>query len=233
MSVSGTFAREVVIPPAGIVGDLTLPPKATGIVVFAHGSGSGRHSSRNQYVAKVLQDRGLGTLLLDLLTEEEERVDLRTMQLRFDIGLLASRVRDAAVYIRSLAALRDFSIGLFGASTGAAAALVAAAELPEVEAIVSRGGRPDLAGPALSRVTAPVLLIVGGQDPQVLKLNEAAMQELQGPKHLMIVPGAGHLFEERGALEQVAQLAAVWFLRYLRAGWQAISAQGSAFSSKP
>lgn len=211
------MTRELRIPPSGIIGDLAMPEDASGIVVFAHGSGSGRHSARNRYVAEALQNQGLGTLLLDLLTENEEQIDLRTARLRFDIGLLASRLKDAAMYLRSDERLCEYPIGFFGASTGAGAALVAAAELPEVECVVSRGGRPDLAGPALERVTAPTLLIVGGLDTPVLRLNEQALAKMRGAKRLHIVPGAGHLFEERGTLEQAAQQAGAWFTQYLHA----------------
>lgn len=210
------LTRELRIPPAGNIGDLVMPEDATGIVVFAHGSGSGRHSSRNRYVAEVLQNNGFGTLLLDLLTEAEEQIDLRTARLRFDIGLLSSRLKDAAMYLRSDERVSEHPIGFFGASTGAAAALVAAAELREVACIVSRGGRPDLAGPALERVTAPTLLIVGGLDTPVLRLNEQALAKMRCEKALAVIPRAGHLFEERGTLEQAAQHAAAWFTKYLR-----------------
>jgi len=193
---------------------LVVPEGARGLVVFAHGSGSSRFSPRNRYVAGVLEDAGLATLLVDLLTVEEERVDLRTRELRFDIDLLAARVVDAVRWSSSL----ELPVGLFGASTGAAAALVAAAREPEtVRAVVSRGGRPDLAGAALAQVRAPVLLIVGGRDELVLDLNRqarAAMTEAAAVE-LEIVPGATHLFEERGALERAAALASTWFLRYL------------------
>ncbi|MDQ5854752.1 MAG: dienelactone hydrolase family protein, partial [Actinomycetota bacterium] len=182
-----------------------------GIVVFAHGSGSSRHSSRNRAVAEVLQQRGFATLLLDLLTEAEEQVDVRTRQLRFDIGLLAGRVTTAVEQIREHAVVRGLPVGLFGASTGAAAALVAAADDHSVRAIVSRGGRPDLAGDALGRVQAPTLLIVGGLDVQVLDLNRQASLQLAAASRIEIVQGATHLFEEPGALEEVARLAAGWF----------------------
>lgn len=209
----------VVIPVGDVrlVGDLVVPKGATGIVAFAHGSGSGRHSPRNRFVASVLQEAGLATLLVDLLTEAEEAVDMRTAHLRFDIGLLAGRLASVSDWLRQDARTASLKLGYFGASTGAAAALVAAAEKPEqVAAIVSRGGRPDLAGEALSRVRAPTLLIVGGNDELVIELNRQALARLAaGEKQLVIVPGATHLFEEPGALEQVAVLARDWFTRYL------------------
>jgi putative phosphoribosyl transferase len=200
---------------ATLVGDLVLPDNAQGIVLFAHGSGSSRHSPRNQFVAEKLNRAHLGTLLLDLLTPAEEGEDLRTRELRFDIALLARRLIAAVDALRA-GPTGALSIGLFGASTGAAAALVAAAERPEdVAAVVSRGGRPDLAGDALGRVRAPTLLIVGGADPVVIDLNRRALELLPAEKRLVVVPGASHLFEEPGALEQVATLAAEWFSRFL------------------
>jgi dienelactone hydrolase len=210
----------VSVPVAGatLQGDLVLPEGAPGIVVFAHGSGSSRHSPRNRQVAAKLNQVGLGTLLADLLTPAEERLDVVTAEHRFDIELLARRLVGVVDWFDRA---RDHSvpIGLFGASTGAAAALVAAAERPEaVAAIVSRGGRPDLAGPALPRVQAPTLLIVGGADPVVLDLNKQAFELLQVDKHLVVIPGATHLFEEPGALEEVARLAADWFTRHLGGG---------------
>ncbi|HEX8762035.1 MAG TPA: alpha/beta family hydrolase [Pseudonocardiaceae bacterium] len=203
----------VVIESQGgdLAGDLTVPFHPVGIVVFAHGSGSSRHSSRNRAVAEVLQQRGFATLLLDLLTEAEEQVDVRTRQLRFDVGLLAGRVTTAVEQIREHAVVRGLPVGLFGASTGAAAALVAAAHDHSVRAVVSRGGRPDLAGDALGRVQAPTLLIVGGLDVQVLDLNRQASLQLAAASRIEIVQGATHLFEEPGALEEVARLAAGWF----------------------
>jgi dienelactone hydrolase len=206
----------VPVGDATLYGDLALPAAATGIVLFAHGSGSGRHSPRNRQVAATLSEAGLGTLLIDLLTPEEEQVDRFTAQHRFDIELLASRLTATIDWLRAGHGA-DMGIGLFGASTGAAAALVAAAERPDaVHAVVSRGGRPDLAGPALPRVHAPTLLIVGGADPQVLELNRQALQLLGAAEtQLVVVPGATHLFEEPGALEQVAALAASWFTRHL------------------
>jgi len=201
--------------PAGRValeGDLTLPAGARGLVLFAHGSGSSRHSPRNRYVAQVLNDGALATLLVDLLTEQEEVIDTQTRHLRFDITLLAERVVDAVDWLQSHPDTRDLAIGCFGASTGAAAALWAAAERPAaVRAVVSRGGRPDLAAPVLSRVRAPTLLIVGGADLPVLDLNRRALDMLQAEKRLEVVPGATHLFEEPGALERVAALARDWF----------------------
>jgi putative phosphoribosyl transferase len=193
-----------------------MPPDPHGIVVFAHGSGSSRHSRRNQLVARELQSGGLATLLIDLLTLEEEALDARTAELRFDIGLLARRVTAAADWAGADAATRALPAGLFGASTGAAAALAAAAERPEaIRAVVSRGGRPDLAGEALSRVRAPTLLIVGGADTQVLRLNIEARAAMTAETELEVVPGATHLFEEAGALERVAALARGWFGRRL------------------
>jgi putative phosphoribosyl transferase len=216
--LAGFERRHVTVDSAAarIVGDLTVPRDARGVVVFAHGSGSGRFSSRNQYVASELMRGGLATLLLDLLTGGEEAVDRTTAHLRFDIPLLAARVVAAIDWVAADDEIAALPVGCFGASTGAAAALVAAAERPEhVGAIVSRGGRPDLAGEALRRVTAPTLLIVGSRDPHVLHLNGQAQALLGGESRLEIVPGATHLFEEPGALEQVATLAAEWFVEYL------------------
>jgi pimeloyl-ACP methyl ester carboxylesterase len=203
-----------VVPAAGVSlpGDFVVPDAAVGIVLFAHGSGSGRLSPRNRLVAETLNESRIGTLLIDLLTPEEERIDLVTGELRFDIGLLAERVTGGVAWLRD--AYPGFAIGLFGASTGAAAALVTAAEHPQdVVSVVSRGGRPDLAGPALSQVRAPTLLIVGGNDPVVLELNEQARERLTATSELVVVPGATHLFEEPGALEEVARLSARWFRR--------------------
>lgn len=202
--------------PVTLRGDLVVPPEADGVVLFAHGSGSGRHSPRNHFVAQVLQDGGMGTLLIDLLTLEEEAIDVQTAHLRFNISLLADRLVGATDWLRAHEATRQLSIGYFGASTGAGAALVAAAQRPDViSAIVSRGGRPDLAGPALSRVKAPTLLIVGGDDTPVITMNRDAMAQMHAERKLEIVPGASHLFEEPGALEEVASLARGWFRRYL------------------
>jgi putative phosphoribosyl transferase len=197
-------------------GDLVVPDGATGIVLFAHGSGSSRHSPRNRFVAEALQAAGLATLLIDLLTLEEETIDLRSRALRFDIGLLADRLIRATDWIYRSPQISGLSLGYFGASTGAAAALMAAAENPEVaRAVVSRGGRPDLAGEALARVQAPTLLIVGGADYGVIELNQQAAAQLQVENRIEIIRGATHLFEEPGALEQVAKLAAGWFNDHL------------------
>ena len=197
-------------------GDLGVPEEAAGVVLFAHGSGSGRHSPRNRYVAGVLREAGLATLMIDLLTREEEEADLRTGHLRFDIGLLAERLSGATDWLMHNPDTQNLRIGYFGASTGAGAALVAAAKRPrEVDAIVSRGGRPDLAGDALPLVEAPTLLIVGGNDVPVIGMNQEALERLRAEKVLEIVPGATHLFEERGALEEVARLAANWFAHHL------------------
>ena len=185
-------------------------------MLFAHGSGSSRHSPRNRYVARLLNQAKLATLLVDLLTSDEEAIDMRTAHLRFDIGLLAQRLVAVTDWLTQYQDTRYLRIGYFGASTGAAAALVAAAERPDVVgAVVSRGGRPDLAGPALARVRAPTLLIVGGNDFQVIELNWAALAQLRCEKQLVIVPGATHLFEEPGALDEVARLAREWFERHL------------------
>jgi dienelactone hydrolase len=202
--------------PVTLEGSLGIPNSAGGVVLFAHGSGSGRHSPRNRYVARVLREANLATLLIDLLTEDEEEVDLRTTRLRFDIGLLARRLVGATDWLVQNPDTEQLRIGYFGASTGAGAALVAAAERPdEVGAIVSRGGRPDLAGDALPLVKAPTLLIVGGNDEPVIGMNEEALARMRAVNRLQIVPGASHLFEEPGALEEVARLATVWFARHL------------------
>ncbi len=201
---------------ARLQGDLVVPAGAGGIVVFAHGSGSSRLSPRNRYVADVLRQAGMATLLMDLLTADEETVDARTGHLRFDIPLLARRLVAATDWLRTQPETRPLRIGYFGASTGAAAALMAAAERPDVvAAIVSRGGRPDLAGPALGSVRAPTLLIVGGHDYPVIVMNREALARMQVEARLEIVPGATHLFEEPGTLEEVARLARDWFARYL------------------
>jgi dienelactone hydrolase len=212
---------ESVQIPAGtalLEGNLGIPPHARGVVLFAHGSGSGRHSPRNRFVAAQLREAGLGTLLIDLLTQEEETVDHYTLHLRFDINLLAERLIGATDWLAQDARTRALAVGYFGASTGAGAALVAAAQRPaRVKAVVSRGGRPDLAGEALRQVQAPALLLVGGADRQVLALNKKALAQLAAPiKRLEIIPMASHLFEEPGTLEEVARLAAEWFTRYLR-----------------
>jgi len=211
--------HEVTIDQHGLklAGDLRLPPDATGLVLFAHGSGSSRFSTRNRAVAKHLNDVGLATLLLDLLTADEEVIDARTAELRFDIPLLARRLTGTVDWTDRQPALAALPLGLFGASTGAAAALITAAERPQrVAAVVSRGGRPDMALPVLDRVRAPTLLIVGGHDREVLALNRQALAALGAAKALDIVPSATHLFEEPGALEQVAQRAGDWFLRHLQ-----------------
>lgn len=208
----------IVVDGTALEGDLAIPAAATGVVLFAHGSGSSRHSPRNRAVAAALRETGLATLLIDLLTRAEEIAEARTGYLRFDIQLLARRLVRATDWLTREPETRDLPIGYFGASTGAAAALVAAAERPDVvRAIVSRGGRPDLAGAALERVRAPTLLIVGGEDHPVIELNREAYARLRTVKELTIIPGATHLFEEPGALEEVARLAAAWFTRYLTA----------------
>jgi putative phosphoribosyl transferase len=209
-------AVQVGVDQVAVDGDLMRVPQAGGIVVFAHGSGSSRHSPRNKRVAEHLQRAGFATLLLDLLTTHEEQLDLRSRELRFDIGLLGRRLVGAIDWLAARFGT-ELPIGLFGASTGAAAALVAAvARADRVAAVVSRGGRPDLAGPALERLTAPTLLIVGALDPQVLELNRRAAERLTCPHRLAVVPGAGHLFEEPGALDEVAGLAGAWFNTHLR-----------------
>ena len=194
-------------------GNLVTPARAQGIVLFAHGSGSSRHSPRNVQVAGVLNRAGIATLLFELLTAEEEAEDLDTGRLRFDIPMLAERVSGATDWVAQEARTQGLHLGYFGASTGAAAALAAAAEREDIAAIVSRGGRPDLAGAALPKVKAPTLLIVGGRDTYVIELNQMAMRQMGAPCELRIIPGASHLFEERGALEQVATAAAEWFGR--------------------
>lgn len=210
----------VSIETAGVElgGNLTIPDEALGLVLFAHGSGSSRHSPRNRQVARLLNDRRLATLLVDLLTTEEEQIDVRTREYRFDIPLLADRLAGAAEWLGRSDDMRDLQIGCFGASTGAGAALIAAARRPEdIHAVVSRGGRPDLADEFLPQVQAPTLLIVGGNDTTVIGLNREALARMTGAeaKELTIVPGATHLFEEPGALEEVARLAGDWFIRHL------------------
>jgi pimeloyl-ACP methyl ester carboxylesterase len=213
---------QIVRIPAGrmtLNADLVVPIDARGIVLFAHGSGSSRHSPRNHFVARVLHQNDIATLMMDLLTPEEERIDNQTRELRFDIDLLAERLVAAVDWTTAQPTLTKFPVGLFGASTGAAAALVASAERPgPVKAVVSRGGRPDLANGALLRVTAPTLLIVGGFDDAVLVLNEQAKARMSGEVTIKVVPRATHLFEEPGALAQVAELAANWFWTKLRTG---------------
>ncbi len=205
--------------PAGQIkleGELSVPAGATGVVLFAHGSGSSRHSPRNQFVARTIREAGVGTLLFDLLTQEEEVIDTRTRQLRFNIEFLAERLLNATHWIKEQSNTRDLRVGYFGSSTGGGAALVAAAAPGEaIGAVVSRGGRPDLAGDALPRVTAPTLLIVGGRDYPVIEMNQEAYAQMRCEKELKFVAGATHLFEEPGALEEVAHLAADWFRKYL------------------
>jgi len=215
---TAAFAESILVPIGNrhLPGDLVVPRDATGVVVFAHGSGSSRHSPRNRFVAKVLEQKGLGTLLIDLLTPEEEAVDDYTAQLRFDIPMLADRLVAIADWLAAHPGTQSLSIGLFGASTGGGAALVAAAKRPNViAAVVSRGGRPDLAGDALPAVKAPTLLLVGGADAPVLEMNRDAMRQMTGLVQLEVVPGATHLFEEPGTLDRVATLAAEWFSRHL------------------
>lgn len=207
---------DVEVGRLALKGDLVLPHPGKGLVLFAHGSGSSRFSPRNRFVAGVLQESGLGTLLLDLLTADEEAVDATTRRLRFDIPLLADRLEAATRWVRHQPWGEDLPLGYFGASTGAAAALVAAArEGGRVRAVVSRGGRPDLAGRWLPSVSAPTRLIVGGADREVLELNRVALEHMRAVRDLVVVPGATHLFEEEGTLEEVARLAAEWFLRHL------------------
>jgi putative phosphoribosyl transferase len=210
-------AVEIRVGPSGVIhGDMVVPHRSGGLVAFAHGSGSSRQSPRNRRVADALHGRGLATLLLDLLTEGEEAIDHQTAQLRFDIDLLAERLGIAIGFIEDDRTTAGLPVGLFGASTGAAAALVAAAHRPErISAVVSRGGRADLAGAALRSVVAPTLLIVGGRDEHVVDLNHQAAKQLRCPHELVILPGATHLFEEAGALAEVARLAGDWFSTYL------------------
>lgn len=209
-------AVEIPVGAVRLAGELTIPHGPAGIVLFAHGSGSSRHSPRNRFVARFLCDAGIGTLLFDLLSLDEEAVDARTGELRFDIALLASRLGEATRWLRRQPDAADLPLGYFGASTGGAAALVAAAALgDEVKAVVSRGGRPDLAGDALAAVRAATLLLVGGWDEPVIRMNQEAYAKLSCTKALTIVPGATHLFEEPGTLEAVAQHAATWFRRHL------------------
>ncbi len=201
---------------AVVSGNLNIPKEANGLVLFAHGSGSSRHSPRNQFVARTLNDAGLATLLFDLLTHEEEAIDAQTRELRFNIDLLAERLVDATKWAKHQPQTRDLRVGYFGSSTGGAAALVAAVHLPQdVGAVVSRGGRPDLAGEALTKVEAATLLIVGGNDDIVIELNEQARDRMRCDVKLDIIPGATHLFEEPGTLEKVAALASVWFAKHI------------------
>ena len=220
MNRTSTENRYVEILSTGVrlEGILSVPEEPKGLVVFVHGSGSSRHSPRNQYVAQMLQEGGLATLLFDLLTAYEEEIDLRTRHLRFDIDLLARRTAGVLEWLDLQPYAEGLRKGLFGSSTGAAAALIAAAEIPDqVHAIVSRGGRPDLAGPALPKVQAPTLLIVGANDEVVIDLNEQALAQMQpgAEKKLTVVPGASHLFEEPGTLEYAARLAREWFEEHL------------------
>ncbi len=218
MTIDDLLTRDVNLSLADVAlpGFLAIPPGATGIVAFAHGSGSSRFSPRNRQVADYLNHACLGTLLFDLLTAEENRIDERTRELRFDIDLLSRRLGEAVTWLGNQKETRHLSVGLFGASTGAAASLMAAAEKPDaVEAVVSRGGRPDLAGAALPRVRAPTLLIVGGRDTAVIEMNRDAAARLDCYHELEIVEGATHLFEEPGTLEQVQKLTADWFTSYL------------------
>lgn len=217
--MNATLSEEMVEIPIGsavLHGDLRVPPRPAGLVIFAHGSGSSRFSARNRKVAESLQMRGFATLLLDLLTPEEESVDIYTSQYRFDIPRLGERVKAAAEWAKTVPQVSDLPCGLFGASTGAGAALVAAAARPDlVRAVVSRGGRPDLAGAALANVDAPTLLIVGSADHAVIEMNRKALRRIPAESELQIVSGAGHLFEEPGTLEEVERLAGDWFEQYL------------------
>ena len=217
-SIARTIEEEVVISARNVdlQGNLTLPENAQGIILFAHGSGSSRHSVRNRFVASYLNRDGFGTLLMDLLSAEEESFDLATAHLRFDIGLLAERLMVAVDWLQANEATQKMRIGLFGSSTGGGAALVTAAREPgAIGAVVSRGGRPDMAGTALPEVKAPTLLIIGGDDLPVIELNREAAEELRCPKAIKIIPGATHLFEEPGTLEEVARLASEWFAKHL------------------
>ena len=218
MRVYEAMPLFLTLSDAGLAADLLRPAAAQGLVVFVHGSGSSRRSPRNQQVARYFSERGLATLLFDLLTEEEQRLDNLTRELRFDIPLLSRRIVGVVDWLGHDAELSGLHLGLFGASTGAAAALIAAAERPKaVWAVVSRGGRTDLAGEALERVAAPTLQIVGGEDREVLRLNREAGRHLHGVQQIQVVPGASHLFEEPGTLEAVARLAGDWFARFLNA----------------
>ena len=220
-----TVAVRVPIADQWLDGNLGTPPQPHGVVLFAHGSGSSRHSPRNQFVARTLEGRGFATLLIDLLTPAEEAVDMRTAELRFDIEMLAGRLVAILDWLRRRPDTASLPIGLFGASTGGGAALMAAAARPQaVAAVVSRGGRPDLAGAALANVTTPTLLIVGGRDTPVIQMNQDAMRQMRGEVVLEIVPGATHLFEEPGTLERVADLAGKWFERHLQPTLSARSA---------
>jgi putative phosphoribosyl transferase len=219
-SIGTSPGRTAQIPSGQIQleGEVSVPVDATGVVLFAHGSGSSRHSPRNQFVARTIREAGVGTLLFDLLTQDEEAVDVSTRHLRFDIGLLAERLVDATNWIKRESDTSHLRVGYFGSSTGGGAALVAAAEVgEEIGAVVSRGGRPDLAGDALPHVKSPTLLIVGELDYPVIRMNEEAYSQMRCERELKIVPGATHLFEESGTLEEVSRLAADWFQRKLLA----------------
>lgn len=210
--------REEIVVTASVElnGNLVVPSQAQGVVLFAHGSGSSRFSPRNRHVAQLLQQAGLATLLIDLLTRGEEKIDQHTKQFRFNIGLLAERLVDSTKWLRQNPSTKNLKIGYFGASTGSAAALLAAADFPEaVSAVVSRGGRPDLVGSAVTRVKAPTLLIVGEKDYPIEEINRQAFHHLSVDKEMVIIPKATHLFEEAGALDEVARLASQWFNRYL------------------
>jgi putative phosphoribosyl transferase len=205
------------VQPTGLDGELSVPAAATAVVIFAHGSGSSRHSPRNRYVADLLNEGGLATLLIDLLNADEQAVDQQAAQLRFDIPFLADRLVAIRKWLSQQPQVADLKAGYFGASTGAGGALVAAVEVPDlIHAVVSRGGRIDLAGSALAKVEAPTLAIVGGADPLVLELNRKALAQMRCPTRLEIIPGAGHLFEEPGALHEVATLARAWFKERVR-----------------
>ncbi len=221
----GEQIREVSIPAGHVAleGNLITPENCGGLVLFAHGSGSSRHSPRNRFVAGVLREKGLATLLIDLLSESEDEIDSRTAHLRFDIPFLAGRLLRAMEWLGENPSTRDLPLGCFGSSTGAGAALVAAAQEPKlVRAVVSRGGRPDLAGAALAKVRAPTLLIVGGNDGPVIELNQKALAQMSAPIRLEIIPGATHLFEEPGTLEKVSRLAGDWFQDHLGPGKEKI-----------
>ena len=223
-------SRDVAVEvgPASLAGSLTIPNQAKGLVTFAHGSGSGRHSPRNRAVAERLNAAGLATLLLDLLTPDEEARDRHTAQLRFDIPLLTRRLRAAVDWITRQPETAGLAVGLFGASTGGAAAISVAADSTAVRAVVLRGGRPDLAAEALSRVKAPTLMIVGGDDPLVLELNRRACAQMTAECRLQVIPGATHLFEEPGALDEVSRLATEWFVRYLSETLESPTTRGSS-----
>jgi len=217
MSMLKQASIKIAIDNVIVEGELTIPDLPVGIVIFAHGSGSGRFSPRNQFVAKTLNNKCIGTLLFDLLTSEEEQEDLMTAEYRFNISLLAERLVGATEWLRRQKEASKLEFGYFGASTGAAAALIAAAKLPkEISTVVSRGGRPDLAEQYLEHVIAPTLLLVGGWDGEVIELNKEAMAQMRTEKKLVIIPGATHLFEEAGKLEEVAKISAEWFLQHFK-----------------